>query len=165
MNILKEEENLIDFNESLLKNQILYHQSHSSLPASKLLYKKLISTALSLSSNGINVDKTLVDEKNSHSKRNSILQFINPIKNGKLINRVTYKALKRWTYKLLEKPTGQLSFMHYLFNFSIILLSILFSAFSTMKPIKKPSENLLFFIELFVITYFFVEYCIRLWYI
>jgi hypothetical protein len=160
MNILKEEENLIDLNESVLNNQILFHKKQNSLSASKLLYRKLISNAITLSSTGI-----IVEEKNNHCKRNSILQFINPIKNGKLINMVTYKELKRWTYNLLERPTGQLSFIHYLFNFSLILLSILFSAFSTMKPVKKPSENLLFFIELFVITYFFVEYCIRLWYI
>jgi hypothetical protein len=160
MNILKEEENLIDLNESILNNQLLFHQKQNSLPVSKLLYRKLISNAISLSSTGITVE-----EKNNQSKRNSILQFINPIKNGKLINMVTYKELKRWTYKLLERPTGQLSFIHYLFNFSLILLSILFSAFSTIKPIQKTSENLLFFIELFVITYFFVEYCIRLWYI
>ena len=73
------------------------------------------------------------------------------------------KTFKHWIYMLLEKPYGHLAFIHRLFTFAIILLTIIFSAFTTMKPIKEWSENILFYIELFVTIYFFVEYCLRVW--
>ena len=164
MKALKEE-NLINLTEALLENQLTYHKNqNSSQIASVILYRRLVSNAIGLCSNGNYDDKNLsIDEKNSQSKRNSILQFINPIRNGKFINIVSYKELKRRAHKMLEKPTGHLAFFHYLFNFSLILLSILFSAFTTIKTVKASSECLLFYIEIFVITHFFLEYCLRVW--
>ena len=64
---------------------------------------------------------------------------------------------------MLEKPTGHVAFIHQLFKFLIIFLTIIFEAFTTMEPFKDWAENILFYIELFVTIYFFAEYCLRIW--
>ena len=132
------------------------NSAHAHAAPSKLLFNKLVARVLETVNE---TDQTIEENENSDSqnfdlhKRNSSL--------FKTSNKS--HLLKHWTYMMLEKPTGTLAFIHRLFTFSLILLTILFAAFTTIKTIKTWSENILFYIELIVTIYFFVEYCLRVW--
>ena len=141
-------------------NEQLPSIAEPSLSASRALYNKIITRALEGQNECENYDNHESNFQHEATKRSS-QNFHSAHSNRN--DCCTYYALKRWTYMMLEKPYGHLAFMHRLFTFAIILLTIIFSALTTMEPIKEWSENILFYIELFVTIYFFIEYCLRVW--
>ena len=125
---------------------------------SKILYKKIIDVAINMNKNSSNLDSS-----NEYFKwTNSLLksQYGLHYFNNKNLN---VKVIKQSIFMLLEKPTGNWALIHRLFIVTLILVSILFAEFITIKTIKTWSENILFYIELIVTIYFFVEYCLRVW--
>jgi hypothetical protein len=135
-----------------LKSNSPTNDEHPSVDASKTLYNQIIS----------NID--LRSDENQQNTAYLTSKTRNESSSNKYRKKCVYfKELKYWIYMMLEKPTGHLALVHRLFTFSIILLTILFSAFTTMEPIKDWSENALFYIEFFVTFYFFVEYLLRIW--
>jgi len=152
-------------------DEIIFKQPEKPL-ASKILYDSILNNAKEVARalNAINVDDNDTETDNDKSeilRRNSVFvsQNFDFIKQNskKRVQCVALKQLKRWTYMMLEKPTGHLAFLYHLFTFFIILISILFGAFVTMNPIKDWAENYLFYIELLVVFYFLTEYCLRVW--
>ena len=138
--------------------------------ASRILYDRILNNANDIAkvlkaanSNDNETDNEC--EKNDNFRKNSVFKsqyfhYENPVKRKK-VECLSLNQLKRWTYMMLEKPTGHLAFIYHLFTFFIILISILFGAFVTIDPIKDWAENILFYIEVFVIFYFLTEYCLR----
>lgn len=125
------------------------------------------SHSVDASTNLYNKIKSSITVASFKAQKNAI-NFINkkPIRvhNTSLLKSFNMKLLKFETFNLLERPSGNFAFFYRLFTFTIILLTILFSAFTTMGPdYSHPAKNTLFFIEIFVTIYFFIEYCLRLW--
>ena len=133
----------------------------TTLAPSKVLFNKIVSKLLDSNNQNEMIGENFTSDNDLSNKRNSAFKSLNDSKKcGKIFN---IKEIKHWIYMMLEKPTGHLAFIHRLFTFTLILLTILFSAFTTIEPIREWSENVLFYIELFVTIYFFVEYILRVW--
>ena len=179
MDILEEVEE-VDENENntwprrtrvTFQEEIIFNEKPEIPLPSKILYNRILNNAKEVAK-ALNTIESM-DDTETENDRNEILRknsifvsqnfhYIKPNKK-KRIKFVALKQLKRWTYMMLEKPTGHLAFLYHLFTFFIILISILFGAFVTMEPIKDWAENYLFYIELLVVFYFLSEYCLRVW--
>jgi hypothetical protein len=155
------------------KNRVRFYSENSNsssanlpqitLAPSKVLFNQIISKLLDSNDKNdmIGENENFSSDNDLNSKRNSSFKSINSSKKFTQIFKI--KEIKHWIYMMLEKPTGHLAFIHRLFTFTLILLTILFSAFTTIEPIREWSENILFYIELFVTIYFFLEYILRVW--
>lgn len=66
-------------------------------------------------------------------------------------------------YSFLERPVGPKGFFYRIFTFTIILGSIVTGALTTLKSLDKWSWNLLFWYEIFVTSYFSLEFVLRVW--
>ena len=140
------------------KDHVELDASEYHISQCRQLYNEIIDNAIKVS----NISSNLDSFKEYSNRSNSVFKSQYGLHHFKK-KSMNIKDVKQWIFMMLEKPTGHIAFVHHLFTFSIILLTILFAAFTTMDPIKEWSENILFYIELFVIVYFFIEYCLRVW--
>jgi hypothetical protein len=105
------------------------------------------------------------------------LNFSKFDKNQNILNNIEYARLKKNNftfgnyfdglqsklYYFLERPSGHTGLMYRCFTFLLILMSILFSAFTTLVTLQSWAKRVLFWFELIVNTFFLVEYVARVW--
>ncbi|KAI1727968.1 KCNQ voltage-gated potassium channel domain-containing protein [Ditylenchus destructor] len=66
-------------------------------------------------------------------------------------------------YNFLERPTGWRCFIYHFSVFMLVLLCLILSVLSTVDSYTKNAAEALFFMEVFLVVFFGVEYCVRLW--
>ncbi|CAD5212910.1 unnamed protein product [Bursaphelenchus okinawaensis] len=72
-------------------------------------------------------------------------------------------TLKGKIYNFLERPTGWKCFIYHFSVFTLVLLCLILSVLSTVESYTKRAAEVLFFMEIFLVVFFGLEYCIRLW--
>lgn len=72
-------------------------------------------------------------------------------------------VFKSKAYCVLERPSGISGLIYRIFIFTLVFGSILIGALTTIKSFSHLTHRFLFGYELFVTTYFFVEFLIRFW--
>uniref|UniRef100_A0A915DLJ4 Potassium voltage-gated channel subfamily KQT member 1 n=1 Tax=Ditylenchus dipsaci TaxID=166011 RepID=A0A915DLJ4_9BILA len=66
-------------------------------------------------------------------------------------------------YNFLERPTGWKCFVYHFSVFMLVLFCLILSVLSTVETYTKKAAEALFFMEIFLVAFFGLEYCIRLW--
>ena len=76
-----------------------------------------------------------------------------------------YKEIRKEVYLFLERPQTKLAVHYHLLNLVLIFGSIFTNIVSTIETFEKNEtlNNLLFYYELALLTWFSVEYLVRLW--
>lgn len=72
-------------------------------------------------------------------------------------------TLQAKVYNFLERPTGWLCFIYHFTVFISVLLCLIFSVLSTIETYSSRADKILFYMELFLVFFFGLEYIIRLW--
>ncbi|KAH7718864.1 potassium voltage-gated channel subfamily KQT member 1-like isoform 2 [Aphelenchoides avenae] len=72
-------------------------------------------------------------------------------------------TLKGKVYNFLERPTGWKCFVYHFSVFMLVLFCLILSVLSTVESYTKRAGEALFFMEAFLVVFFGLEYCVRLW--
>ncbi|PAV60326.1 hypothetical protein WR25_15435 [Diploscapter pachys] len=72
-------------------------------------------------------------------------------------------TFKSRVYNCLERPTGWKCFAYHFSVFAVVLLCLILSVLSTVEGHSQPAAEILFFLELFLVVFFTIEYLVRLW--
>uniref|UniRef100_A0A914E344 Potassium voltage-gated channel subfamily KQT member 1 n=1 Tax=Acrobeloides nanus TaxID=290746 RepID=A0A914E344_9BILA len=72
-------------------------------------------------------------------------------------------TFKGKVYNFLERPTGWKCFIYHFSVFMLVLFCLILSVLSTVENYTKRAGEALFFMEVFLVVFFGVEYCVRLW--
>ncbi|XP_057689014.1 potassium voltage-gated channel subfamily KQT member 1.1 [Corythoichthys intestinalis] len=83
--------------------------------------------------------------------------------NSRVRPSLTYAHVQGRVYNFLERPSGWKSFVYHFFVFLMILLCLILSVLSTIPEYHLISLSILFWVEIFVVTFLGVEYIVRLW--
>ncbi|XP_018900946.2 potassium voltage-gated channel subfamily KQT member 1 isoform X1 [Bemisia tabaci] len=73
------------------------------------------------------------------------------------------KSFKERVYVFLEHPTGWICFVYHFTVFLVVLICLIFSVLSTIEAYQQFANETLLWMELCLVVFFGVEYCIRLW--
>ncbi|CAL1547316.1 unnamed protein product [Lymnaea stagnalis] len=66
-------------------------------------------------------------------------------------------------YNFLERPTGWKCFIYHFTVFMMVLICLIFSVLSTIDQYTEFAMETLFWMEIFLVCFFGLEYVIRLW--
>ncbi|XP_043192967.1 potassium voltage-gated channel subfamily KQT member 1-like isoform X2 [Amphibalanus amphitrite] len=66
-------------------------------------------------------------------------------------------------YNFLERPTGWKCFIYHFSVFMAVVICLIFSVLSTIDQYQEFADGTLFWMELVLVTFFGVEYFVRLW--
>ncbi|XP_041364679.1 potassium voltage-gated channel subfamily KQT member 1-like [Gigantopelta aegis] len=66
-------------------------------------------------------------------------------------------------YNFLERPTGWKCFIYHFTVFMMVLVCLIFSVLSTIDQYTSFANETLFWMEIFLVIFFGVEYVVRLW--
>ncbi|XP_070537436.1 potassium voltage-gated channel subfamily KQT member 1-like isoform X2 [Ptychodera flava] len=66
-------------------------------------------------------------------------------------------------YNFLERPTGWKCFIYHFTVFLLVLICLVFSVLSTIDSYRAFANGSLFYMETFLVVFFGVEFCVRLW--
>ncbi|THD26840.1 Potassium voltage-gated channel subfamily KQT member 1 [Fasciola hepatica] len=76
---------------------------------------------------------------------------------------VRYRRLQARIYNFLERPKTWRSMIYHVAVFACVFICLQFSVLSTLKDFEKIAGISLFYLEMFMLFWFFAEYCIRVW--
>ncbi|CAD6193797.1 unnamed protein product [Caenorhabditis auriculariae] len=74
--------------------------------------------------------------------------------------KTTFRAM---VYNCLERPTGWKCFLYHFSVFVIVLVCLILSVLSTVEEHSHFAAELLYFLEIFLVFFFSIEYVVRLW--
>ncbi|CAN7944959.1 unnamed protein product, partial [Ixodes pacificus] len=66
-------------------------------------------------------------------------------------------------YNFLERPTGWKCFLYHFSVFLVVLICLIFSVLSTIDQYSDFAISSLYYMEIFLVVFFGIEYCVRLW--
>ncbi|XP_013872436.1 potassium voltage-gated channel subfamily KQT member 1.1 [Austrofundulus limnaeus] len=66
-------------------------------------------------------------------------------------------------YNFLERPTGWKCFVYHFTVFLMVLACLILSVLSTIEQYHSLAHTTLFWVEIVLVVFFGVEYCVRLW--
>ncbi|BFZ10093.1 hypothetical protein BsWGS_13131 [Bradybaena similaris] len=72
-------------------------------------------------------------------------------------------SLQARIYNFLERPTGWKCFIYHFTVFMMVLVCLIFSVLSTIDQYMEFAMETLFWMEIFLVCFFGLEYVIRLW--
>ncbi|CAJ0606970.1 unnamed protein product [Cylicocyclus nassatus] len=72
-------------------------------------------------------------------------------------------TLQSKVYNCLERPAGWRCFMYHFSVFIVVLVCLILSVMSTVERHSRFASELLFILEIFLVIFFAIEYCVRLW--
>lgn len=75
----------------------------------------------------------------------------------------TYSYVQGRVYNFLERPTGWRCFLYHFTVFLIVLACLVLSVLSTIPEHELLAHETLFWVEIFLVVFFGLEYIIRLW--
>ncbi|XP_043192966.1 potassium voltage-gated channel subfamily KQT member 1-like isoform X1 [Amphibalanus amphitrite] len=73
------------------------------------------------------------------------------------------KSLQENVYLFLEHPGGWMCFIYHFSVFMAVVICLIFSVLSTIDQYQEFADGTLFWMELVLVTFFGVEYFVRLW--
>ncbi|XP_077450875.1 potassium voltage-gated channel subfamily KQT member 1.1 [Stigmatopora argus] len=76
---------------------------------------------------------------------------------------LTHANIQGRVYNFLERPSGWKSFVYHFAVFLMILLCLILSVLSTIPNYNVQAVSILFWVEVFVVTFLGVEYIVRFW--
>ncbi|XP_077569967.1 potassium voltage-gated channel subfamily KQT member 1.1 isoform X2 [Stigmatopora nigra] len=76
---------------------------------------------------------------------------------------LTHANIQGRVYNFLERPSGWKSFVYHFAVFLMILLCLILSVLSTIPNYIGKAVSILFWVEVFVVTFLGVEYIVRFW--
>ncbi|CAJ0586622.1 unnamed protein product, partial [Mesorhabditis spiculigera] len=71
--------------------------------------------------------------------------------------------MKTKVYNFLERPTGWKCFLYHCGVFLLVLACLVLSVLTTVERYTAAAAQWLFLMEIFLVTFFGCEYCVRLW--
>ncbi|XP_037524969.1 potassium voltage-gated channel subfamily KQT member 1 [Rhipicephalus sanguineus] len=99
----------------------------------------------------------MVDDRNSYARTNlGVFPFRDGCKKGKM----TFQGK---VYNFLERPTGWKCFLYHFSVFLVVLICLIFSVLSTIDQYSDFAMSSLYYMEIFLVVFFGMEYCVRLW--
>ncbi|CAJ0945751.1 unnamed protein product, partial [Mesorhabditis belari] len=72
-------------------------------------------------------------------------------------------TLKTKVYNFLERPTGWKCFVYHFSVFILVLVCLILSVLTTVERYTSMAAETLFLMEIFLVSFFGCEYCVRLW--
>ncbi|UJR26831.1 hypothetical protein I4U23_008144 [Adineta vaga] len=66
-------------------------------------------------------------------------------------------------YNFLERPTGLKCFLYHFFVFMVVLVCLVLSVLSTIEKFSSSLSVHVYWIEIFLVVFFGIEYVLRLW--
>ncbi|EYC28454.1 hypothetical protein Y032_0007g3231 [Ancylostoma ceylanicum] len=72
-------------------------------------------------------------------------------------------TLQSKVYNCLERPAGWRCFVYHFSVFVVVLVCLILSVLSTVEQHSRFAGELLFILEIFLVIFFAIEYCVRLW--
>ncbi|XP_074523130.1 potassium voltage-gated channel subfamily KQT member 1.1 isoform X1 [Halichoeres trimaculatus] len=76
---------------------------------------------------------------------------------------LTYAYVQGRVYNFLERPSGWKCFVYHFTVFLIVLACLILSVLSTIHEYHELAYETLFWVEIFLVVFFGVEYLVRLW--
>ncbi|XP_066904342.1 potassium voltage-gated channel subfamily KQT member 1 isoform X2 [Halyomorpha halys] len=73
------------------------------------------------------------------------------------------KTFQERVYVFLEHPGGWICFFYHFTVFMVVLVCLIFSVLSTIEAYSNFANKTLFWMEIWLVVFFGVEYCVRLW--
>ncbi|RZF34271.1 hypothetical protein LSTR_LSTR010245 [Laodelphax striatellus] len=73
------------------------------------------------------------------------------------------KSFQEKVYVFLEHPVGWVCFVYHFSVFMVVLVCLIFSVLSTIDAYSSFANETLFWMEICLVVFFGVEYCVRLW--
>ncbi|XP_054933947.2 potassium voltage-gated channel subfamily KQT member 1-like [Dermacentor andersoni] len=99
----------------------------------------------------------MVDDRSSFARTNlGVFPFRDGCKKGKM----TFQGK---VYNFLERPTGWKCFLYHFSVFLVVLICLIFSVLSTIDQYSDFAMSSLYYMEIFLVVFFGMEYCVRLW--
>ncbi|XP_048510614.1 potassium voltage-gated channel subfamily KQT member 1-like isoform X7 [Athalia rosae] len=74
-----------------------------------------------------------------------------------------YRRLQGRIYNFLERPRGALDISYHMVVICMVFTCFVLSVFSTIEEYEKEAGILLFYMEMVVVVWFTLEFCLRLW--
>ncbi|CAI4232113.1 unnamed protein product [Auanema sp. JU1783] len=72
-------------------------------------------------------------------------------------------TLQSKIYNCLERPAGWKCFLYHFSVFIVVLICLILSVLSTVEEHSLHAAELLFILEVILVVFFAIEYCVRLW--
>ncbi|XP_035827656.1 potassium voltage-gated channel subfamily KQT member 1 [Aplysia californica] len=86
------------------------------------------------------------------------------LQNKVILGRIHGKtSIQGRIYNFLERPTGWKCFIYHFTVFMMVLICLIFSVLSTIEQYTTFAMETLFWMEIFLVCFFGLEYVIRLW--
>ncbi|GAB0092068.1 Voltage-gated potassium channel [Sergentomyia squamirostris] len=73
------------------------------------------------------------------------------------------RTFQERVYVFLEHPGGWFCFIYHFIVFMLVLVCLIFSVLSTIEDYTDFTNETLFWMEIWLVVFFGLEYCIRLW--
>ncbi|KAL0268545.1 UNVERIFIED_CONTAM: hypothetical protein PYX00_010447 [Menopon gallinae] len=74
-----------------------------------------------------------------------------------------YRRSQTKVYNFLERPRGFQAILYHIIVFFVVFTCLALSVFATIEEYKTEAEKLLFYMEVVVVIWFSIEFCLRLW--
>jgi len=103
--------------------------------------------------------------KDSMRKKLEKVEILNNLRDNKTSSPTfhTKSNLQAQVYNFLERPTGWKCFLYHFTVFISVLVCLILSVLSTIDTYFDIANQILFYMELVLVLFFGVEYCVRLW--
>ncbi|WKX97497.1 hypothetical protein Q1695_013285 [Nippostrongylus brasiliensis] len=72
-------------------------------------------------------------------------------------------TIQSLVYNCLERPAGWRCFLYHFSVFVVVLVCLILSVLSTVEQHSRFAGEVLFILEVFLVIFFAIEYCVRLW--
>uniref|UniRef100_A0A0N5AIQ9 Potassium voltage-gated channel subfamily KQT member 1 n=1 Tax=Syphacia muris TaxID=451379 RepID=A0A0N5AIQ9_9BILA len=72
-------------------------------------------------------------------------------------------TLKSRIYNFLERPVGWTCFIYHFSVFMVVLFCLILSVLTTFDAYSRTVQEALFFLEVSLVIFFGLEYCVRVW--
>jgi hypothetical protein len=76
---------------------------------------------------------------------------------------VKYRKFQSKIYNFLERPSSRGEVSYHVLVFCLVFLCLALSVFSTIEGHEEEAGLLLFYLEILTVTWFGVEFALRLW--
>ncbi len=76
---------------------------------------------------------------------------------------VRYRKIQSKIYNFLERPSSRAEVSYHVLVFCLVFLCLALSVFSTIEGHEEEAGHLLFYLEILTVTWFGVEFGLRLW--
>ncbi|XP_054625685.1 potassium voltage-gated channel subfamily KQT member 1.1 isoform X2 [Dunckerocampus dactyliophorus] len=76
---------------------------------------------------------------------------------------LTLAYIQGRVYNFLERPSGWKCFVYHFIVFLIVLACVILSVLSTIREYEALTHRTLYWVEIFLVVFFGVEYIVRLW--